>query len=63
MLEQAPAFHHLDNAAAHQLGGIASLNPLTRKLDVALGHLPPFGVQQVRDRLEGGGLAGAVSPE
>src|SRR5207247_8675087 len=45
------------------LVGIAMMEALALELDRALGDVPALGAQQSRDRLERGGLAGAVGPE
>ena len=63
MAEAVPAFHHLDAAAPHQLVGRELVDALALEHDRALGDLAALGVQQVGDRLQRRGLAGAVGAE
>jgi hypothetical protein len=63
MAETMPALHHLDAATAHKVIGIHCVDTLTLEGDRALGHLAPFGLEQVRHRLERGRLACAVCPK
>ena len=63
MGEAMAAFHHLHAAAPHQLVRRARLHLLAVEHDRALGDLAALGMQQVRDRLQGRRLAGAVRTE
>ena len=63
VLEDPPALEHLGDAALHHIIGLQTVEPLTIQLDAALGHLAPLSVEQPRDRLQGGRLAGAVGAE
>jgi hypothetical protein len=63
VLEAMPAFHDLHHAALYQLGRIEPVDAIAAILDAALGDFATLRVQQVGDRLEGGGLARAVRPE
>ncbi len=63
MREALAAFHHLDAAASHQLVRRKVLHFGAVEQDRALGDVAAFGMQQVGDRLERGGLAGAVGAE
>ena len=63
MAEAMAAFHHLDAAAPDQIVGRAVVHLGAVEQDRALGDLAAFGMQQIGDRLQRGGLAGAVGPE
>src|SRR5687767_6952859 len=63
MLEAMPPFHHLADAAAHQLSRAGAIDALAAEGDLSLGDLAALGAQQVGDRLERGGLAGAIGAE
>ncbi len=63
MLKAMPPLHDLDEAASHHIGGIEAVDARPGKGDRALGHLAALGPQQVGDRLEAGGLAGAVGAQ
>src|SRR5262249_26977410 len=61
--EYAPAFEHLDDAAAHDLMRRQLIEPLAIELDRALGDPPALGAENAGNRLQGRGLAGAVGAE
>jgi hypothetical protein len=63
MPEAVAAFHHLHAAAPHQLVRRTRLHLLAIEHDRALGDLATLGMQQVGNRLEGRGLAGAIGAE
>ena len=63
VLEAVPAFHHLDDAELDQIGRGQRGDAPSRELDAALGDLAALGAQQIGDRLERRGLAGAVGAE
>src|SRR5208282_4953797 len=63
MAEAVAALHHLDAAAAHHLVRREPLNLGAVEHDRALGHFAALGMQQIGDRLQRGGLAGAVCSE
>ena len=63
MAEAVAALHHLDAAAPHHLVGRKRLHFGAVEHDRALGDLAALGVKQIGDRLERGGLAGAVGAE
>jgi hypothetical protein len=63
MLETVPAFHDLDDALLHQLRRGHLVDALAEELDAALGDIAALGAQQVGNRLQRGGLAGAVGAE
>ena len=58
--EAVAAFEHPDEARPHQGVGGCPGHVLSVIDDAARRHLPALGRQEVRDRLEDGGLAGAV---
>ena len=58
-----PAFHHLDAAAPHQFVRRQRLHLGALEHDRALGDLAALGMQQIRDRLQRRGLAGAIGAE
>src|SRR4030095_7632187 len=62
-LEHLAPFHYLHDALAHELVGRMAVDGSALELDGALGDATPLGAQEPRDRLERGGLAGAVGPE
>jgi hypothetical protein len=63
MAEAITALHHLDAAAPHHFVGRERLHLGAVEHDRAFGHFAAFGVQQIGDRLERRGLAGAVRAE
>ena len=63
MGEAVAAFHHLDQAAPHHVRRREPVDGLAVEFDAALGHVAAFGAQQVGDRLQRRGLAGAVGAE
>ena len=63
MAEAMAALHDLDRAAPHEVVGREPVDALALEQDRALGHLAAFGAKQVRDRLQGRRLAGAVGAE
>ena len=50
-------FHHLHHAALDQIGGGEVLDALAAQIDIALGDLAPFTLEQVGDGAQRGGLA------
>ena len=63
MGEAAAPLHHLDDAAAHEVARREPVDSLAPEVDLAPGDVAAFDAQQVGDRLERGGLAGAVGPQ
>ena len=63
VLEHAAALEHLGDAAAHDVVRRQPVEPLAVEFDRTLGDLAAFRVQQPGDRLQRGGLAGAVGAE
>ena len=57
------AFHHLNDALFHQIGGVAFMHAGTAILDRTFGDLAPFRMQQVRHRLERCCLARPVATQ
>ena len=57
------SFHHLDHAELDQIGRAERSDASPGERDGALGHLAALGAQQVGDRLQRGGLAGAVGAQ
>ena len=56
-------FHHLHHAALDQIGGGEVLDALAAQIDIALGDLAPFTLEQVGDGAQRGGLAGAIAAQ
>jgi hypothetical protein len=63
MLETVATLHHLDHAAPDQLGRQQRRDVVARELDRALGDLAALDPEQVGDRFQRGGLAGAVGAQ
>src|ERR1700687_432203 len=63
MSETVPPFHDLDDTALYQRRRIEPVDALAAKLDRTLGHFSALGVQQIRYRFQGGGLARAVGAQ
>ena len=63
VVEDAPSFQHLSDAAAHRLVRRQTVEPRAVELDAALGDLAALGAQQARNRLQRRRLAGAVGAE
>jgi len=63
MREAFAAFHHLNATAAHELVRRLAMDLDSVEMDRPLAHLAALGMQQIGDRLESGGLAGAVGAE
>ena len=63
VLEDAAAFHHLEDAAADDLLRRQVLDALAFELDRAVGDLALFGLEQPGDGLERRALARAVGAE
>ncbi len=63
VLEAVAAFHHLADAALHECRRIEAVDALALVQDLAFGDVATLGAQQVGDRLQRGGLAGAVGAE
>src|SRR5271166_331467 len=63
MPEAMAAFHDLNRAAPYKVVGGEPVDPFALEQDRALGHLAAFGAKEVRYRLQGRGLAGAVGAE
>ncbi len=61
--DDAAALHHLKDAAADDLVGIDAVDALAVEHDFAAGDFAVFGLEQSRDRLQRGRLAGAVGAE
>ena len=61
--EAASPLHHLDDAAAHEVAWREPVDTLAPEVDLAPGDVAPFDAEQVGDRLERGGLAGAVGSQ
>jgi hypothetical protein len=63
VLEDAPALEDLHDSTLHHLVGGQPVDAIAVELHRALGDLAPLGAEQTRDRLQGGGLAGAVGAQ
>ena len=63
MAEAVAALHHLDAAAPYQFIRREILHLLAGEHDRALGDVAALGMQQIGDRLQRGGLAGAVGAQ
>ena len=63
MDEAVAALHHLDKAATDHLRRRKTIDAFAGEFYAALGDVTAFRPQQVGDRLERRGLAGAVGPE
>ena len=63
-VREAPAsLEDLREAVANEVGRVRVGHDLSAVLDGSPGHVAGFGAEQVRNRLENGGLAGSVRPE
>src|ERR1700738_3035616 len=63
VLEDAPALHHLEDAAADDVLGRQRLDALPLQLDGAARHLALLALEQTGDGLERGALARPVGAE
>src|SRR5690606_34033997 len=63
VLEDAPALEHVHEAHADPVRRAQRDDVLAGEVDLAASHGPALGRQQPADRLERGGLAGAVGAE
>jgi len=63
MAETVAALHHLDDAAAHQIVGRELVDALAGIGDRTLGDLAALHAQQVGNRFQGGGFAGAIGAQ
>src|SRR6266498_2909160 len=63
VLEDAASLHHLEDAAADDLLGREPVDACSVELDGAVGDLALLGVEEIRDRLQGRRLPGAVRSE
>ncbi len=61
--DDAPALHHLEDAAADDLVGIDAVDALAVEHDLAARDLAVLGLEQARDRLQRRRLAGAIGAE
>ena len=57
------AFHHLADTALDQGCGIEAVDALALVEDLPLRHIAALGAQQIGDRFQRRGLAGAVGAE
>ncbi|MGY3367647.1 hypothetical protein ACVWZL_004772 [Bradyrhizobium sp. GM2.4] len=61
--DDAPALHHLEDAAANDLVGIDAVDALAPEQDLAARDFAVLGLEQPGDRLQRRRLAGAVGAE